>query len=124
MTKAYIALKTINFIDDTVHLAGHTYFSCEESQAYFDVMAKDYEEVEVKTIDIGGRTFAAPNNGMGYTKSYLYGYMEANSYSLDLFKSWMDGQTVGVNDNGETVYYYHDVFRFVTKGGVLAEVED
>lgn len=125
MTKAYVARKTINFCDDTVHLEGHTYFSTEESQAYFDVMAKDYEEIEVKTVDINGRVIAVVNHPSGYTKSYLSGWMKATGYyDFDAFSVWMSGQTVGVNDNNETVYYYHDVFRYICKGGALAKVED
>jgi len=124
MTRAYVAKKTISFDDGTSHLAGHTYFSTPETQAYFDVMSKSYSVIEVRTEQIGGRTFAVPNHEMGYTKSYLRGYMAANYYSVDLFQQWMSGQTVGVSDSGETVYYYNDVVKYLQHGGVLAEVND
>lgn len=29
------------------------------------------------------------------------------------FMEWMFGQTVGVDDNGETIWYKHDVERFI-----------
>jgi hypothetical protein len=124
MTRAYVAKKTIKFDDVTSHLAGHTYFSTPETQAYFDANSKNYSVIEVRTEQIGGRTFAAPNHELGYTESYLFGYMTTSHYSTDLFQQWMSGQTVGVSDSGETVYYYNDVVKYLTNGGVLAEVDD
>lgn len=33
--------------------------------------------------------------------------------SMSEFDDWMTGQTVGIDDNGETDYYDYDVRRFI-----------
>ena len=80
--KAYTARKLVEFMNGSTHFAGRTYFPKPETQSYFDVMAKDYQEIEVETMDVGGRTFAVPDHHLGYTKTYLLGYMESCGYSI------------------------------------------
>lgn len=121
----YIAKKDIDFMDGTKHLKDHCYFPLLETQAYFDVMANEYYRVELFTIVADLRILPTPNHKNGYTKSYLYGWMESTGvYSVELFRKWMNGQTVGMTDNCEVVYYYHDVIRYFTRGGITAEITD
>lgn len=87
-------------------------------------MAEDYHANLLLTLEVDGRIIPCPNHCLGYTQSYLLGWMEASEYLPSLFTKWIAGQTVGVSDENETVYYYNNVVRYFTRGGVLAEVED
>lgn len=55
-----------------------------------------------------------PNHRMGYTESYLFNWMKSVDFDINTFIIWMNGQTVGVSESGETVYYYNDVVKYFT----------
>ena len=58
----YIAKKDTLFSDGSAHFAGRCYFSEPTTEAYFEVMAEDYDKDEVVEIKVAGRTFAAPQS--------------------------------------------------------------
>lgn len=121
----YIAQRDTSFTDGSNHVKDRCYFPSTETQAYFDVMSKNYRLTELRTISVGDRNIPEPNHEYGYTKTYLIGWMESTGvYSVKMFRKWMSGQTVGVSDSGETVYYYNDVVKYFTQGGTLADIED
>jgi hypothetical protein len=122
----YIAKRDIHFSSGSNHFKGRCYFPSPETQSYFNVCEEDYVCNPLLTIEVENRVIASPNHNLGYTKSYLLGWMEANSYLSHQFTKWIAGQTVGVSDDNETVYYYNDVVRYLTTPlvRVLAEVED
>lgn len=66
-----------------------------------------------------------PDDRYGYTRDYLEEQLEQfGPDCFNNFKTWMAGQTVMLNDDGKTVYYSYDIYRFLDKGGINAEVLD
>lgn len=125
MIKAHKALRDVNFVDGSMHVAGRIYFPKEDERAYYEVCGAAYEGVEVEEITVGGRTIVAPNHPDGYTRSYLVSWMVSTGvYAPENFFKWMSGQTIGRSDTGESVYYTCDVFRYFTQGGINAPVID
>jgi NOL1/NOP2/fmu family ribosome biogenesis protein len=49
--------------------------------------------------------------------------LEANKLEIADFYKWMDGQTVGLDDKGETDWYDCDVERFIRGRGKLSTLD-
>lgn len=125
MIKAYRALRDVNFVDGSMHVADRIYFPKENEQAYYEVCGAAYETVEIEEIQVGGRTIVVPDHPYGYTRSYLITWMVAHGACIpENFFKWMSGQTIGRSDTGESVYYTCDVHRYLTLGGLNAPVID
>ena len=59
-----------------------------------------------------------PDHPKGYRESTLrkpWGLGER----FEDFKMWMRGQTVAIADDGEVVYYPHDVDRYLSGGTII-----
>lgn len=62
---------------------------------------------------------SAPKNRLGYVLSELQVIMSEKE--LSYFEEWMRGQTVGVDQETNEIYYYiYDVHRFLamSRGGI------
>ncbi len=53
---------------------------------------------------------AEPDHEMGFRESTLKREM---GEGFDAFDRWMRGQTVAVSEDGEVIYYPHDVYRYL-----------
>lgn len=51
-------------------------------------------------------------NKDGYTKQEATTYLESKGYSFDKFLEWMTGQTVGIDQDGGSIYWSYDVERY------------
>ena len=58
------------------------------------------------------------------TEDEVKALLTKNGKSWDAFKDWMDGQTVGLNDDGTTDYYDSDVQRYIRTNGVYKHPEE
>jgi hypothetical protein len=66
--------------------------------------------------------FPEPNHQYGYTESFLHEAFDKFGLSWMLFDRWMIGQTTAFD--GETIYYTHDVQKYLKRGGIFAEIDD
>ena len=58
-----------------------------------------------------------PNHKYGYTSTHLEAEMtQIGCDCFTNFKRWMRGQTVAVDDDGQTIYYTCDVDTYLKKG--------
>ena len=51
-------------------------------------------------------------NKEDYTEQELKEYLKNKGYSYDKFQEYMIGQTVGIDENGKTLYYSYDIERY------------
>jgi len=49
----------------------------------------------------------------GYNEEELKTYLNSKGYSYDGFQVWMEGQTVGVDEDGNSIYWSFDVERYM-----------
>lgn len=47
-----------------------------------------------------------------YTEEKAKKYLKTKGYSWKKFNKWMYGQTIGITNNGEKIYYKYDVERY------------
>lgn len=50
--------------------------------------------------------------------------LKENNYTWDQFIEWMQGQTVGINEDGSTDYFDGDVEKFIRTGGKYRHAEE
>lgn len=63
-----------------------------------------------------GCKLGKPDHEYGYTSKYLKKQMKQfGPDCFNNFRTWMDGQTVTVAKNGDTVYYECDVLKYLLK---------
>ena len=65
-----------------------------------------------------------PDYPSGYSKTFLAEQLKI--FGEDCFTNflqWINGQTVGV-ENGQTIFYTSDVYRYLDQGGLQAEILD
>ena len=60
------------------------------------------------------------DDDMGWFEETVVKLLENRHCLPDLFMAWMNGQTVGLTNDGKKVYYVHDVMRYINKGGPKA----
>lgn len=52
----------------------------------------------------------------GWKKESVVKMLEERGYVPENFFEWMRGQTIGIADNGDKIYYSHDVLRYLDRG--------
>jgi len=66
-----------------------------------------------------------PNHPMGFTQDFLE--KEFERFGQDAWKNfqdWMKGQTIGIGESDQIIYYEYDVYRYLDRGGLNAKIYD
>ena len=61
---------------------------------------------------------------LGWYRSTITKFLQEKHCIPENFFKWMQGQTTGVDTNGETIYYVNDVLNYLENGGLNAKITD
>jgi hypothetical protein len=77
------------------------------------------EELKYLVVDtaierIKSQIHILPDTNLGYTKKFLFDYLEEFGL-VDQFEKWIHGQTTGVDQQNEAIYFTVDVLNFFSE---------